>query len=83
MEQAGYVVQQEFDFLDRQSFIVFGKRQAAERSRSALGPMTALLDSRFITALLERRGAVRNGYLAAPLGRESEGLALLPFSPSS
>lgn len=28
MEQAGYVVQEEFEFLDRQSFIVFAKRQA-------------------------------------------------------
>jgi ubiquinone/menaquinone biosynthesis C-methylase UbiE len=35
MEQAGYDVQEEFEFLDRQSFIVFVKRQVAQRTSGA------------------------------------------------
>jgi hypothetical protein len=46
MEQAGYVVEQEFDFLDRQSFIVFAKHESAKRSRSGTVPQGRPLRAR-------------------------------------
>jgi arsenite methyltransferase len=42
MEQAGYVLQREFDFLDRQSFLIFVLKNPNAKSAQA-GPVTRLL----------------------------------------
>jgi hypothetical protein len=69
MEQAGYVVQQEFDFLDRQSFMIFAKREPAERSRSGISPMTAMMKEPVLVLSTLTRDT---HYFAAPPA---------PFSP--
>ncbi|HZA56754.1 MAG TPA: class I SAM-dependent methyltransferase [Candidatus Udaeobacter sp.] len=43
MEQAGYVLQREFDFLDRQSFLIFVPKKSDAKNPRQASPLTQLL----------------------------------------